>query len=1480
LPFPSPKTLESTYIELLKLQKQITIGENFLPVEKPNEKDSSPHSNAQIDPSSPSFDSFYRNKISHADAELDAVYEALSSSQSDLPGMVPSQLSQPLQKRGKMTKRKKNPMRDLYLPWKSEQKTRIGSAIFNTVAPSHLQLSHVYSLHYKNTLYDKALRSVWQLCPPALTRSLSLLRGLLDGFSHDTVVLDHILSEHKQLLRSPSALLAIGEVPIINFDLDAINSSTPTPSSLRWLAQSKVNGPASLSTVEISGLDSIHMHRGRNQSSNQFSFSALPSYLSDGFTPHPSTMKHPSAIFSTSNSDPDQISPRDQNSPFSSHQHLPMPNDRGNHVHEPCSHHPLGLLAESVGLARIGIIRDAPSSHPPACGASYIAPGAPLMSELAMATSNAHIAHRLDYLAADLTSISSLLWPASACPSAYFPPSSNGGSLRNSPNVTQLPYGASLGKNDLSGSGFHSNAPPPHSLNTAIANFDFGSFMGLGTAASSAAIASGALSLPLSMSPPVPGSTQGQSSNLSSLSPNAARMDASRLTKMRNVPNTAPSTFTSCIACKQAAIDSLLVQLQHDAICIKSGEDEASHLWNIKWRDIHRPHIPITQSNSASSLNMASTKDSPLTLLVQSTEVPKPKIDLENSSQGSGNTLTGSHQVSSIEVTSSDTNSSQNMSDAKVTTYATTTIQTSAVPVVVGVQPQSKVASITSPASVDPSSYGNPELQGHVKLAASTPNMPSSTPASLTSTPTPMVMPSHSASNSPAPTSKKSSTSTTTTTSNSRKSSSFASSNSIPNTQQQQQQQQSSSSSSSNPSSASGPPYVPVSEMNLLHLRNRFSFLRHVIFSLLKGRPVVIHAEARHRPWVEQVIASLTCFVPGHHLSSDSLSQTLFQLDSSTERHSSSQPQYIPRHDHPIKVVPWRDARDVIFEAIHGQSVTGSSTKCRLKHTKLVITRFLQLHLQKMKSYATLGKPETTSSAESILASHVGSSLHSANVNEEQRSTSSTPSLPLYASSSASHNIPTLGSASRQALKLAQLSHLKLIGLDKSCPIPKTVERYITYWDWEAEELTCVAYEKGKLLDAMINPKKQWPDEASYRSHIHFHLSDLATRSWMYYHMCCIGLVIGGLSTTGGLSQSPLAAPPPSTSAAAAQPTYQLPSHQTQLPQQTYSNQSGGGVAGKQTSDSRFSLSQSGIISPSTSDFSSSKGNHDSIGLGTNAVFTTNGWSAAGGLQQTSANLSSGTSKRPNQTLSKTSPAAVAVELGFEPPNGMVRSSSSAQTNSMSTTSPPTTPQQHNNKSLHSSVGPSLSTGPSFEFTSAPSLVTPNQTTASKSSLEHFGGPSASPYKSTSTGKAPVRLSKTGSSSSFDPKLVSDHISIGAGNSIGPSPADYAFQAHVLQQRTKTAYFASLKLLEHDSDIIEYLAELIKTQQSQEVKGQGSAFQAFSSLQVNDLLAIALSEPQSHLSSTGLPSSSQPPPPQTIKLDFSPLRKFKNMLLS
>jgi hypothetical protein len=94
-------------------------------------------------------------------------------------------------------------------------------------------------------------------------------------------------------------------------------------------------------------------------------------------------------------------------------------------------------------------------------------------------------------------------------------------------------------------------------------------------------------------------------------------------------------------------------------------------------------------------------------------------------------------------------------------------------------------------------------------------------------------------------------------------------------------------------------------------------------------------------------------------------------------------------------------------------------------------------------------------------------------------------------------------------LRMHHLAHIKLAGLDRRTPIAKAVERYVSIWDWENEVLRAPHYEKGRLIDLIVNPKKQWPSSSPFRAHIHHVLlSEFALKACLFYQMHCVVLPV------------------------------------------------------------------------------------------------------------------------------------------------------------------------------------------------------------------------------------------------------------------------------------------------------------------------------------------------------------------------------------
>lgn len=174
----------------------------------------------------------------------------------------------------------------------------------------------------------------------------------------------------------------------------------------------------------------------------------------------------------------------------------------------------------------------------------------------------------------------------------------------------------------------------------------------------------------------------------------------------------------------------------------------------------------------------------------------------------------------------------------------------------------------------------------------------------------------------------------------------------------------------------------------LLEMSRHLSFTRHIIFSLLKGRTIMIYAEERHRKAVEKTIENIRIFIPGNCLNKNQ------------------------------RIIPWLN--------------------------RLNCSHYL-------KNSSSIG--------------------------------------------------------------IEILSFCKLVGVDKSLSITQQVKRNVSLWDWESETFNAPCYENGLIIDMIINPKKKWPNDISYRAYIHYVLfNEFAIKAYIYYHMIWIGLKIS-LST-------------------------------------------------------------------------------------------------------------------------------------------------------------------------------------------------------------------------------------------------------------------------------------------------------------------------------------------------------------------------------
>jgi hypothetical protein len=85
-------------------------------------------------------------------------------------------------------------------------------------------------------------------------------------------------------------------------------------------------------------------------------------------------------------------------------------------------------------------------------------------------------------------------------------------------------------------------------------------------------------------------------------------------------------------------------------------------------------------------------------------------------------------------------------------------------------------------------------------------------------------------------------------------------------------------------------------------------------------------------------------------------------------------------------------------------------------------------------------------------------------------------------------------------IKNTELSFFKLIGLSKKISIQKSIQRYITIFDFESKTLISPRY-NGGMLDSLFNLKKRWPDEGTFIARIHLYFSDIGSKVSLLYNL-------------------------------------------------------------------------------------------------------------------------------------------------------------------------------------------------------------------------------------------------------------------------------------------------------------------------------------------------------------------------------------------
>eukprot|EP01122_Echinamoeba_exundans_P006185 TRINITY_DN1697_c0_g1_i2.p1 TRINITY_DN1697_c0_g1~~TRINITY_DN1697_c0_g1_i2.p1 ORF type:complete len:820 (+),score=137.51 TRINITY_DN1697_c0_g1_i2:48-2507(+) len=248
----------------------------------------------------------------------------------------------------------------------------------------------------------------------------------------------------------------------------------------------------------------------------------------------------------------------------------------------------------------------------------------------------------------------------------------------------------------------------------------------------------------------------------------------------------------------------------------------------------------------------------------------------------------------------------------------------------------------------------------------------------------------------------------------------------------------------------SGNASVPVSNAGhgkpptlLELLRGRYSWMKHVLFSLLKGRPLFILAETQNATAVAHVIDLLHSFVPGG-------------FGSPSDR---------PR------IIPWWPAAPTSISTI------ANSNKNRCATAAISIGGDIKMpHL----SWIKLAGVDKRCSLSRVMERYVS-------IWDWEADTLRAPPYNLDDGDAQTSS----GSASAASSSAHAQSSSAGVSFDASI--------------FSTPYLT--PQPGGRVLDAMLFAKKGWPSNSTFRAHIHHNLfTEYALKAALYYHVCCLAV--------------------------------------------------------------------------------------------------------------------------------------------------------------------------------------------------------------------------------------------------------------------------------------------------------------------------------------------------------------------------------------
>jgi hypothetical protein len=289
----------------------------------------------------------------------------------------------------------------------------------------------------------------------------------------------------------------------------------------------------------------------------------------------------------------------------------------------------------------------------------------------------------------------------------------------------------------------------------------------------------------------------------------------------------------------------------------------------------------------------------------------------------------------------------------------------------------------------------------------------------------------------------------------------------------------------------------------------RYSFARHLVYSLLRGRPVLVVGSSRHEPAVRALVMALAVFVPIAGVAGDEHETSGVTAKSTT-----------------ISTDEGGGVGGGGGGGSSSSSSNSSATGSDVRMPAVVPWRGIGSPPLRLVDLATLRLAGVASEQHAALASAVDAYVSVLDFDEQ------TLLAPVYASTSGS-DISSSNSSGGVGAG-ASGSHR---GTPRRATTPAAAAAAAAMAPVSA--LGGVPAAGAGLLDELLAPRRHWRSEQCVLAFVHRALHQLAIKAFLYYHVCCLGSATGNAtradeSVARGMSTAayPPASPPstPSTS--------------------------------------------------------------------------------------------------------------------------------------------------------------------------------------------------------------------------------------------------------------------------------------------------------------------------------------------------------------